>query len=174
MHLKALWDSWYATASLWDAVKFWLPTLLSIFTAYFVFKDRIPRLKLVQKKGKWCVLRKMENGEISFEGVIEVYNASSRANAIRNYEYFYNDYSDKKWRLMESEHFFVGEKVEGEKPHTIREYNKTPISLGPYSALEINVQGLAKMKPPYTLLVKIIIEDLFGRKYTLQVNAEME
>ena len=115
----------------------------------------------------------MENGEISFEGVIEVYNASSRANAIQGYEYLYHVSGDE-WRPMESEHFFEGEMDESNKPHTVIERNKTPISLAPYSAMELNVQALAKMKPPYELLVKIVIRDLFERRYMLNVKAEMD
>jgi hypothetical protein len=116
----------------------------------------------------------MQNGEISFEGVIEVYNASSRANAIRDYEYLYQG-PEGDWRPMDSEHYFHGEKLsKDDPPHTVREFNKTPISLAPFSATELNVQSLAKMKPPYELMIKTIVVDLFDKRYSVTVKAEME
>ncbi len=172
--LQSVWHSWWATASVWDAFKFWVPTALSLFTAYYVFHDRKAHLDLVAKKGEWCILKRFADNSISFEGVIEVYNASSRPNAIRNYEFAYH-HSGEEWIPMESEHYFHGEKKnEDDDPHTVAEFNVTPISLAPYSAQALNVQAIAARRAPHDLLVLIVIEDLFGKKYSLKVKAAMD
>ena len=44
--------------------------------------------------------------EIIFSGVVEVYNTSGRANAIKSYEFFYRG-GDGSWKEMESRRYEV-------------------------------------------------------------------
>lgn len=60
-----------------------LALLFSIASFAYVNYDRRVRLLLRPRKGDWCVLDRATNGrETIFRGIIEIYNQSSRANAV--------------------------------------------------------------------------------------------
>ena len=63
--------------------------LFSIASFAYVNYDRRVKLLLRPRKGDWCVLDRATNGrETIFRGIIEVYNQSSRPNAIRGYHFW--------------------------------------------------------------------------------------
>src|SRR4051812_34022959 len=94
-----------APALMWDVIKATVPVFISGCALFFVLKDRRPKMYLGAKRGDWCKLRMtLDGSEVMFQGVIEVYNGSSRANAIRGYAFKYKA-SDGRWREMEYEQY---------------------------------------------------------------------
>jgi len=112
----------------------------------------------------------MSSGEVIFKGVVEVYNASSRANAIREY-HFRCKLPDGTWKDMESERYKITAFRSGEGPDEPETFNETPLSLAPYSGAELPVQAIVKLPRPYELPVAVEIEDLFGKTYCVHVTA---
>ena len=70
------------------------------------------------------------NGELVCQGLIEVYNQSGRANAIRSY-HFLCEQHDGSWREMESEIYTNSES----DTNVAVVYNQTPLTLEPYSEI---------------------------------------
>jgi hypothetical protein len=158
--------SWWQTASMWEAVKFWVPTVMSSIALIYVIYDRRPHLVLKARKGEWFILRKSDKGVI-FEGVIEVYNAGNRANAIREYR-FDREEPAGGWVELESEYYAVEENsmLKGT-------FNVTPLMLAPYSGAEVHVQAISNLpRFPYEMKVRIEIEDIFGKRYSVDVIAK--
>jgi hypothetical protein len=159
-------QSWWHSISLWEAIKFWLPTLLSAAAFYLVVKDRRPHLRLKARKGRWFILKNTDAG-LSFEGKVEVYNHSNRSNAIREYS-FYCEEGDGGWTRLESEHYTHRE--DGEVSVV---YNETPLALAPYSGVEVAVQAFTKLsRRPHKMRIKIQMEDLVGKLYTVEVAVD--
>jgi hypothetical protein len=158
--------SWWQTASLWEAVKFWVPTLMSAIALIYVIYDRRPHLVLKARKGEWFILRKSDKG-VTFEGVVEVYNAGNRANAIREYRFERKEPAGG-WVGLKSELFTLEEncKLKGT-------FNVTPLMLAPYSGAEVRVQTTSNLsRIPYEMKVKIEIQDIFGKWYSVDVIAK--
>jgi len=105
-----------------------------------------------------------------FMGIIEVYNVSARSNAIRAYEFWYMNEHDK-WEKMESEYFTEYERGERNKEVLKSVSNPTGLTLPPFSAGEVRLMGFLKSRKPKNMQVKIEIEDMFGKRYKLQVKA---
>jgi hypothetical protein len=151
-----------------------LPIIISILsflvaaTAFMVVLwDRRPHLTIRSRKGEWYVLKSTGKG-IEFAGAVEIYNVSSRANAIRGYE-FWRKCDGDKWEKMESELYDVLKNA-GE-PSQI--HNQTPLALAPYSGVEAKVLAYTRMpQRPYTLIVRVEVEDLFGKRYRIEVEAK--
>jgi hypothetical protein len=148
---------------IWDVAKAVVPIIISAAALFFVLKDRHPKLEIRAKFGDWYKLRVTLTGaEIMFQGVIEVYNRSSRANAVRGYGFEYMD-PDGKWKSMESEQYTNKEPSSSEGAEEV--LNRTALTIAPYSAIESWVQALAKMpRPKDGMQVRIRIEDLFGKR----------
>ena len=71
---------------IWGVAKAVVPIIMSASALFFVLKDRHPKLEIRAKFGDWYKLKvTLAGAEIMFQGVIEVYNRSSRANAVRGY-----------------------------------------------------------------------------------------
>jgi hypothetical protein len=165
---------------IWNAVKAVVPVIISaaaLFISaaalFFALKDRRPRLDMRAKRGEWYNLRTtLPRGEIIFQGVIEIYNRSSRSNAIRGYSFEYKDVNGK-WTSMESEQYMnTPNKDSKGDAATEGVFNRTPLPIGPYSAVESYVQALATMLLPKDgLHVRIVVEDLFAKRYRLEVRA---
>ena len=100
-------------------------------------------------------------------GMIEVYNASSRTNAIRDYR-FWCRRKEGQWDLMEGEHYTNSEPETGEKEVC----NGTPLTLAPYSGIQARVQAITKSPQPVEMEIRIEAEDLFGRTYRMEVLAK--
>jgi len=155
----------------WSFVKTFLPITVSATALAFVLHDRRAHLYLKEKRGKWCELDRnyLNKTEVIFTGIVEIYNASSRANAVREYQFF-RHVSGDEWIPMDSEQY-NGEQVTGRTPDI---FNQTALTLAPFSATELKVQAFAKMdKQPHEMTVKIVIEDLFENSYSLKVKVEM-
>lgn len=162
MHLLRWWTWW----DLWSFFKFAAPIAISIAALAIVLKDRKVQLILRERKGEWFILRKSNRG-IVFEGLVEAYNLSSRANSIVNYR-FRQKQQFGEWRELESEHHSVS--AEGTEP---RSFNVTPMVLAPYSGAETYVQAFTGLtRQPYEMTVEIQIEDMFGKFYCIEVGAK--
>jgi hypothetical protein len=152
---------------IWDIAKTWVPILTAAGSLGIVIFDRRPRLKLRMRHGKWYLLKKntVNSGEVIFIGVVEVYNVSSRANAIREYSFFCREKDDDTWKGMESEQYT--------STTTPEIFNQTPTTLQPYSGSEVKVQAIIRpARYPDELLVRVGIEDLFGHYKELEVKAD--
>ncbi|MGC2742614.1 MAG: hypothetical protein WA672_05455 [Candidatus Angelobacter sp.] len=143
-------------------------SIVIAFTALFVsLRDRWPHLELRARKGDWCKLDETVDGkELIFRGIIEVYNISSRANAIHGYE-FWSKREGDNWEKMESERYDVESFSKGIDEVS----NKTPLTLAPYSGSEVSIIAVGKMPKPKNMQVRIEVEDLFEKRYRIEVTA---
>ncbi len=149
-----------------NALEVVLPIVISFIALFVALRDRRPLLILRARKGDWCTLKPTtDQKSVMFRGVVEIYNVSARANAIRDYE-FWCKRKDANWEHMESEvyHESVNDEVYAKN-------NETPLTLAPYSGIEANVLAFTKMPQPYEMLIRIEVEDLFGKRYRVQVKA---
>ena len=170
--MKAWFDAWWASASLWEAAKFFVPTILSALALGYVIYDRRPHLTLKSRKGNWHTvdLGPGQNlRETRYEGIIEIYNRSSRANAIREYRFTCRD-TDGTPLEMESE-LYSNTCATGGGVVKHEVFNQTPLPLAPYSGIEARLQAFAKMPMPDELSIDIEVEDLFGKRYSVRVIA---
>ena len=129
--------------------------------------DRRPRLMLRARKGNWYHLKpSLRRTEVIFMGMVEIFNASSRANAIREYR-FWCRRKDGQWELMESGHY-TNTTAGTEEAEVC---NETPLTLAPYSGTQARVQAITKAPQPYEMEIRIEVEDLFGKTYRMDVVA---
>lgn len=153
----------------WDVTKAVVPILISFVALFFVLSDRRAKLDVRSKRGDWYKLRMTLGSEMMFQAVIEVYNRSSRSNAIRGYSFEYKDI-DGKWKPMESEQY-TNKSPDGDGTMD-QVYNRTALAISPYSGVEARVQALARSaRPKAGLQVRITVEDLFGKQHKIEVNA---
>lgn len=151
----------FFSASWWHVVAPLVPIAISSTALGVVLYDRRARLVLRTRRGEWSTLKRASSGEVIFKGVVEVYNRSSRASAIREYHFQYRT-EEGIWETMESERY----EDEGET------FNPTPLLLPPYSGTEVRVEAIARIPHPHELPVRIMIEDLFGTTYAVEVLAK--
>jgi hypothetical protein len=162
---------WFSSFSWWEIFKTGTPIAISFTALSIVLFDRRPRLSLKSRKGKWYTLTPtMSSGEVIFKGIVEVYNASSRANAIRGY-HFRCKLPDGTWKDMDSERYKITAFRSGSDLDEPATFNETPLSLAPYSGAEVPVQAIVKMPRPYELPIIVEVKDLFGKKYRVEVTA---
>jgi hypothetical protein len=100
-------------------------------------------------------------------GMVEIYNASSRANAIRDYR-FWCKRKERQWEPMESGHYTNS--TPGTEEAEV--CNETPLTLAPYSGTTARVQAITKAPQPYEMDVRIEVEDLFAKTYQMEVTAK--
>lgn len=160
-------ESWWATFSVWEAFKTCTPIGVSVVALLIVLNDRRPRLQLRAKKGDWYTLKTdMRRGHLIFQGIVEVYNVSARANAVHSY-WFYARKKGEGWKALESEQYInqtsISDKVEI--------FNQTPLTLAPYSGLEVPVQALTEYDDHAEVDILIETEDIFKRRYSITVKA---
>jgi len=155
----------------WEGLaKYGLGVLISGTALLFVLYDRRPRLTLRARRGKWYTLTPtVSGGEVIFRGVIEVYNRSSRSNAIGGYRFRCK--LNSGWREMESEFYKKTYRFDGPDGPEPEMANRTPFALSPYSGEEIHVQAIVKLPHTAELPVEIEVEDLFRKRYRVQVKA---
>lgn len=154
-------------------LKIWAPIVISVIALYVALRDRRPRLLVRPRKtGPYnpYKLRHTAGGELAFLGGIEVYNLSARPNAVRDYR-FWHKKDDGTWRLMESQNF----KESTFDDKTFLHRNQTPVTIAPYSGAEIRVLAFEPLtNPPSKMRIRIEVEDLFGKRYTVEVVAEKD
>ena len=139
----------------------------SIIALVVALRDRRPSLTLRARKGEWCTLKAaVKGGEVIFVGVVELYNASARANVILNYDFWCK--TDAGWKKMDSEYYKQSPPIGAMEEIC----NKTPLTLGPYSGIDLHVIAFIKMPQPYEMTVRIEVEDLFGKRYQVEVLAK--
>jgi len=105
-----------------------------------------------------------------FTGLVEVYNPSSRGNAIQEYR-FWERMENGTWQPMESEMYQETNRTTEEVEHT----NQTPLGLPPYSGAELRVTAFSRQATTLReLRVRIELEDLFHKTYRTEVTAHVE
>lgn len=160
-------ESWWSWWFIPKIIVFIIPLIVSSISLWIVIHDRRAKLILRVKKGTWGTLYRATHGPM-FAARIDVYNISSRANAICDYRFYWKK-DDGTEDLLESEQWEVnwGE----DKPKEIK--NLTPITLAPYSGSEVEVQAQARgAKQPIEMKVRIEIVDLFGNVSKLEITVE--
>jgi hypothetical protein len=101
-----------------------------------------------------------------FAGIIEAYNVSARANAIRGYR-FWEQSEAGEWTLLESELYSQRNAATAE----VTRCNQTPLTLPPYSGVEVQVGAITTLSQTRNLRVRVEVEDLFGNHYRIEVTA---
>ena len=152
----------------WLDLKTVIPIVISVIALFFTFKHWRRRLLVRPRKASTYNTYKLHRtgqGTVAFLGGVEVYNLSSRSNAIRGYE-FWRKKDDGKWVPMESQNY-----KEHSEDGTYLNRNQTPITLAPYSGVEVRVLAFTSEPQPSEMEVRIEIEDLFGKRYRLEVKA---
>jgi hypothetical protein len=164
---RMVW-SWAHTAWTWAGMihlKDILPIAIALTALFVSLRDRRPRLALRARKGDWYKLDHTANGEqVLFRGIVEVYNVSARANAVREYE-FWEKREGGDWKAMESEYFNDSD------GKTAVPSNPTPLTIAPYSGTEVHVLAFSKIPQPFVMQIRIEVEDLFGKRYRVEVQA---
>jgi hypothetical protein len=153
-----------------------LALFFSIASFAYVNYDRRVKLLLRPRKGDWCVLDRATNGrETIFQGIIEVYNHSSRPNAIRSYR-FWTD-NNGVHEDLESEMVSIGERSDPRIP-VEKEYkelfNVTPLPIPAYTGIEAHIYAIvrgAHTLPGNHLQITVEVEDIHGKRYTAEVKA---
>lgn len=146
-----------------------VPVVISLIALYFSLHDRRPHLIVRARKGDWAKLAVTQTGKnVLFMGIVEIYNTSSRANAVRDYE-FWCKRADG-WEKMNSERFENTLRLSNEERAITIVQNVTPLTIAPYSGLEAHIGAFTGI-PAGTMAIRIEIEDLFGKRYSTQVLA---
>ena len=140
-----------------------LALLFSIASFAYVNYDRRVRLLLRPRKGDWCVLDRATNGrETIFRGIIEIYNQSSRANAVRGYRFWIDNNGAHEMGFIADEQ------------ETRELFNVTPLPIAAYTGTEARIYAIVKGVhglPGNHLAVTVQIEDIHGKRYTAVVRA---
>jgi len=153
-----------------------LALLFSIASFAYVNYDRRVKLLLRPRKGAWCVLDRATNGrETIFQGIIEVYNHSSRPNAICSYRFW--TYNNGVHEDLESEMVSIGERsdprIQVEKEYK-ELFNVTPLTIPAYTGIEAHIYAIVRgvhTLPGNYLPITVEIEDIHGKRYTAEVKA---
>ena len=150
--------------------------LFSIASFAYVNYDRRVKLLLRPRKGDWCVLDRATNGkETIFRGIIEIYNQSSRANAVRSYRFWIDNMGVHE--DLESEMASIGERNNpsgADEKDSSELFNVTPLPVPPYTGVEARIYAIVKgvhTLPGNHLPISVEVEDIHGKRYTTVVQA---
>ena len=150
--------------------------LFSIASFAYVNYDRRVKLLLQPRKGDWCVLDRATNGRGTiFRGIIEIYNHSSRPNAVRGYRFWIDN--NGVHEDLESEMAAVGEQSVPPAPdeqESSELFNVTPLPIPPYTGTEARIYAMVKgahTLPGNHLPITVEIEDIHGKRYAAVVQA---
>jgi hypothetical protein len=99
--------------------------------------------------------------------VVEVYNLSARANAIRRYV-VYELRPDGQWKSMDAEYSW--DRLDSASDEEV--CNRTPLTIPPYSGVEAHILAHSAIKEQKReIVLKIEIEDLYGRRFSTETKA---
>jgi hypothetical protein len=153
-----------------------LALLFSIASFAYVNYDRRVKLLLRPRKGDWCVLDRNTNGrETIFRGIIEIYNHSSRPNAVCGYRFWIDNNGVRE--ELESEMAYIGERSSPPAPdeqETSELFNVTPLPIPAYTGTEARIYATVKgvhTLPGNHLPVTVEIEDIHRKRYKAVVQA---
>jgi hypothetical protein len=173
-HALSLGAGGASSASNWSSAT-WV-ALLSATVALSTFVinwwHNRPRIHVRTRRGDWTEISETQTGkEVIFNGIVEVYNLSSRANAIREYNFWWK--RAKEWVPMGSERYTQSERVQqgAEFRQETWVSNATPLAIAPYSGAEVHVAAFAKVPVPSQILIRVELKDLFGKTYRTEVKA---
>lgn len=146
--------------------------VLSVTALTISVRDRRPHLVVRPRKGDWAkFVVTHTDKDVMFKGVVEIYNRSSRANAIRDYAFWCK--RETRWEPMESERFKNIHQRQRDQFGEIKEKvsNVTPLALAPYSGIEAEVMAFTGLPPAHEIMIRIEVEDIFGKRYRTEVLA---
>jgi hypothetical protein len=153
-----------------------LALLFSIASFAYVNYDRRIKLLLQPRKGDWCVLDRATNGrETVFQGIVEIYNHSSRPNVVRSYRFWIDNNGVRE--DLDSEMASIGEQSLPPSPDEQEKselFNVTPLSIPAYTGTEARIYAMVRgvhMLPGDRLPITVEIEDIHGKRYTAEVHA---
>lgn len=153
-----------------------LALLFSMASFAYVNYDRRVKLLLRPRKGDWCVLDRATNGrETIFQGIIEVYNQSSRPNTICGYRFWIDNNGVRE--DLEGEMVSIGERNDPLLPdeqETSEQFNVTPLTIPAYAGAEVRIHAIVRGRhtlPGDYLPIVVEIEDVHGKRYTAEVKA---
>ena len=153
-----------------------LALLFSIASFAYVNYDRRVKLLLRPRNGDWCVLDRATNGrETIFRGIIEVYNHSSRPNAVCGYRFWISNNGVHEY--LESEMVSICEESVAPAPdeqETNELFNVTPLPIPAYTGVEARIYAIVRgvhMLPGNHLPITVEIEDIHGKRYVAEVKA---
>lgn len=153
-----------------------LALLFSIAAFAYVNYDRRVKLLLRARKGDWYVLDRATNGrETIFRGIIEVYNHSSRANAIQDYRFWIDN--NGVHEDLESEMASIGERsvqLAPDEEEAKELFNVTPLPIPAYTGIEARIYAIVRgthTLPGDHLPIMVEIEDIHGKRYSVEVKA---
>lgn len=122
------------------------------------------------------MLDRATNGrETIFRGIIEIYNQSSRPNAVRGYRFWIDN--NGVHEDLESEMASIGERSAPpvrDEQETSELFNVTPLPIAAYTGTEARIYTIVKgvhRLPGNHLPVMVEIEDIHGKRYTAVVQA---
>src|SRR5881394_3491513 len=96
---------WHSITGWWWGIAPYLktpiPIILSLVALYYSLYDRRPRLRVRARRGDWAKIGETQTGDVMFRGMIEIYNAGSRANTVSDYAFYCK--REKGCEKMESE-----------------------------------------------------------------------
>jgi hypothetical protein len=152
--------------TIWTFLKTFVPLAISSTALIIVLLDRRPRLKLKSRSKLWYHLEpSVDRKSAIFFGMVEIYNVSARANAIRNYQIYWK--KEGVWTEMEVDRYT--DSSPGEVNGQVA--NHTPLVLPPYSGAEARIQGIIRVAMPYEMEVKVTVQDIFEKHYEVVVTA---
>jgi hypothetical protein len=135
---------------------------LSALAVSIVVFDRRTKLLVRLREGKW-----IELSNDMLLGVIEIYNRSTRPNAITSYKYEARD-TEGKWVRLESERYELHNPDQGRLNAV---HNETPLLIAPYSGVAVRIACFGTWDNfPQQLEIKLSIQDLFEKGYTIPIN----
>lgn len=153
-----------------------LALLFSIASFAYVNYDRRVKLLLRPRKGDWCVLDRATSGrETIFQGIIEVYNQSSRPNTICGYRFWIDNNGLRE--DLEGEMVSISERNDPPLPdeeETSEQFNVTPLTIPAYTGAVVCIHSIVKGRhtlPGDYLPIVVEIEDVHGKRYTAEVKA---
>lgn len=132
----------------------YIGALISIINLVVNLRDRRPRLEFRQKRGKWFT--KQERMLLAY---YEVYNPSSRPNAIRDYRLSYRT-KDGAEASLNTEECTLGEE----------RGNLRPLCIAPYSGCQVVIAGLSELPLSSVANFQVTIVDLFEKKYEFELD----
>jgi hypothetical protein len=175
--MHAFWEFLKAGAPAVSVIIAPLAFVFSIASFAYIYYDRRIKLVVRARKGDWYVLDPaIKQDETLLRGVIEVYNHSSRPNTICGYR-FWTD-NNGVHEDLESEMVEIVEKEQAPNSkgdEKRQQFNVTPLTLAPYSGIEVHIHAIVKGK--HVLLqdhlpITVEVEDVFGKHYKAEVNAK--
>ena len=177
--MHATWEFLKKGAEALSAIIALLALFVSAASLAYVTLDRRIKLVVRARKGDWYVLDPaFGQNETLFRGVLEVYNHSARPNSLCGYRFWIENNGVREDLESEMVRISSPREEKDETPqHASKDerYNVSPLTVAPYSGIEVNIHAIIKGK--HVLLqeflpITVEVEDVFGKRYQAIVHAK--